>query len=173
MEVKKKLLVQPSAEAEVAGNTTVPSDMGEHRKAFALMGLSFGELVEGDPTRIHCELPNGWTKEPIGPFVYLMDQNGRKRGMIFRKYAGTTIHQMLAMKRLSLLVGHNNNGLAYAHVRDGDTVIHSVGVPIPGPHHNALQAKESAERQALQWLQDTFPEWEDPTAYWDQEDLMK
>jgi hypothetical protein len=174
MEVSKMLaaVFSNSAEAERVGNIIVPVDMGGHRNVFALMGLSFGDLVENQPTLIHAQLPFGWDVDSFGPFRYIVDQAGRKRGIIFRKVAGTDLYQMLPVKRLTVREGQNSTGYAYASVLDGDEPLYSVLEPIPGPHDNAWKAREHAKEMVLRWLMENFPEWEDPAAYWDQDNLM-
>jgi hypothetical protein len=162
-----------SAEAEQTGNILAPSDMDGHRKDFEVMGLSFGELVKDNPNLIHAELPVGWDKAQAGPFWYIRDQNGRQRGIIFRKSISPNIYQMRPIARLRLQKTVHSKGYASVTLYDCDYILDHEVQPFPGPHHNDFLALETAEKSLLARLEKDFPNWRDPLAYWEFDDLTK
>ena len=159
-------------------STTLPTRHmdGEHKVKDVLeaAGVKFGEVVEGDDLFQYVELPEGWEKKPTdhSMWSHLVDDKGRVRASIFYKAAfydrGAHIN---LERRYSCGLNYercqtHNESLAEA--RDGGGVIFSTKpVARPDGYENYQPLENAAEKEVKDWLNEHFPDWTDPGAYWD------
>jgi hypothetical protein len=161
---------------ELIESDTLPSDI-EDREAIKKMGFILGEQVEGDPLFIYCQLPRGWKKKPLdndNPFwTVIVDEKERPRVNIFHKaafYDRRAFTQTIA--RISIEIDYDNEEFCFAEIRDGETVLFRTPDYRPSEGEELWQERKKAEKEAYQWVEQNFPDWEDCTAYWDR-DVLK
>ena len=152
----------------------LPGQMGHaanSRKQFEDMGIVFGENV--DDLFVQVTLPEGWKKEPTDHNMWskLLDDRGRERAAIFYKAAfyDRSAH-MTITRRFSY--GYQPVGgwdQAIDDPREG--VVTDCGEVIWRTDPILLSGVDSSmsllESEAKKWLEEHYPDWEDPLAYWD------
>lgn len=145
------------------------------RKELEAMGVKFGGKV--DDLFLSVTLPAGWKKQATDHAMWsdLLDDKGRKRAAIFYKAA---FYDRSAHMHLLCRYGVNQyspcdeagNAMDYSthtHMRtmatDCGNPLWVFGVCPRGDYENrdALLAKATA------WLDERYPEWRNPTKYWD------
>ncbi len=164
-------------QATFVGGTSLPKEMLHScsREKLERMGIKFGDDV--DDIFVAAQLPDGWTKKATNHSMWseLLDEKGRRRADIFFKAAfyDRKAHISLCI-RFSVSVyepcsanGDPMDDCTATHrkgvVKDGDTVIHTVGIC----EFRDYQAADELERQGYLWLNEHYPEWRDQMAYWD------
>ena len=172
----------PNQEAQgqrgLVNSDTLPTDMGhggsESKEILEAAGVKFLDEVEGDPMFQYVELPEGWEKRATdhSMWSHLVDDKGRKRASIFYKAAfyDRSAHMSLERRYQTRrdYDRQDKEGVTIAEVLDGDTVIHTTE-PIKLPEDRDKQYAEArkADEAAHAWLDENFPEWQSPSAYWD------
>lgn len=186
------LLQEAAGQRQLAESDILPTDMGHDGKTRATLegyGVKFLGVVAGDPMFQNVELPPGWKKIPTDHSMWskLIDDQGRERAAIFYKAAfyDRSAHLHLT-RRFSVNRDWERKDVCAMSVADAGTVIH-VFDPVPldepvFPGHGATnQAKEEYRRAYLKavekrdafcktcedWLTAKYPEWRDPSKYWD------
>ena len=156
---------------------TLPTEMGhDDRKVLQKAGVKFGKPVPGDGLFTYVTLPEGWHKDGSSHdmWSYLVDDKGRKRASIFYKAAFYDRRAFLRTdRRFGLIKDYEyedaNNAIKYT-VTDGDTVVFTTQTySFTGEQYKDdwRQKDEAAKNEALSWLKENFPKWEDTGAYWD------
>jgi hypothetical protein len=163
---------------------TLPSDMSEEaRKALEKSGVKFLGIVEDDPVFQYVELPEGWKKTPTSHSMWsdLVDANGKKRADIFYKAAFYDRSANLSIvRRFNIQIDYEHlreEDLAQAKVFDNnEEIFSSESVPFPVPYKDVSdpqkryeaedEAKAKAFKEAEEWLEEKYPEWKDPSMYW-------
>jgi len=169
-------------QAAVATTEMLPKEIrGADKGGLEKLGFVFGE--DADDLFVRVALPEGWSKVRTGYnlFTHLLDEKGRKRGLIFYKVARSDRDAWLSMqKRFAYTTSRYG-----AHVR-GQTewvavVMSDEGVvweseplrpePDAGSDREgwlAWQEERGAlSEQAVAWLDEHYPDWRDVAAYWD------
>ena len=147
------------------------------REQFEAMGIQFGEAV--DDLFVDVVLPAGWKKESTDHNMWskLIDDKGRERAMIFYKAAfyDRSAHLDISRRfhcRTQPVGGYTDNykydtDPAECVVVDCDTVIWTSNPLTPTKELPRYRVSEMLEELGIQWLNENYPNWEDPMAYWD------
>jgi len=155
------------------------------------MGIVYGEPV--DDLFVNVQLPEGWKKIPTDHSMWskLVDEQGRERGSIFYKAAFYDLDAHIsAVKRFSYSVVPVL-GWEHSDYRTGEwqSVVMDCGNTIwvspervepepKGSHSSATekergvwidwyQRKNTLGSLGKLWLDEHYPEWGSPLAYWD------
>lgn len=156
------------------------------------MGIKTGEPYEEDPIFMSVELPEGWEKRPTDHDMWndLVDNKGRVRANIFYKAA---VYDRSSFMRLSPRFSYkknyddfreNEDSHKNTHIQhrvfDCDKVVFACEPekdtrwetePDKDLESKALtlshEIDESQWVKCKEWLNEHYPEWEDPTKYWD------
>jgi hypothetical protein len=125
--------------------------------------------VDGDPLFVQVKLPEGWEKRAApdhSMWSYLYDANGRQRAAIFYKAAFYDRKATLSPTTRYLTKDVYKNPKEYqgpvkVEVVDGDTVLFETDF------EDDHWRKGGAADQARAWLDEHYPDWKNPAAYWD------
>ena len=153
------------------GRDVLPTDMRENAETvLKLAGVEFLGVVEDDPLFQYVKLPKGWRKTGTGHSMWsdLLDAKGRKRASIFYKAAFYDRSAFIGVNlRYGIRIDYDRlekEKVAVAMVTDGDTPIHTTE-PIEG--EDSYHTQDEARMQAKVWLDVNYPDWQNPSAYWD------
>jgi len=153
-------------------------------EALEAAGVEFDWKDMSDKLFVPVKLPPGWQKvhRDHAMYMWLVDENGRRRGDIFYKSAFydrdafMTVLTRFDIRQLYL----KGYGYLVMEVRDQDKVLYRTR-PRKNPTARERPSSEdfrdldvlrkAAHAEALQWLQARYPGWEDPVNYWDGESL--
>lgn len=170
---------------ELVQSEVLPADCRPNcRAALEKAGVVFGAPVDGDPLFVHATLPAGWKKQATEHAMHsdLLDEKGRVRAGIFYKAAFYDRRaSMNASRRYDVGVDYytpearekRGTETFRACVRDGKEIIflgewHTVPYPPPGQWPEGFQtANDLARKDAVAWISERYPDWENPAAYWD------
>lgn len=169
---------EAAGQKEFVGSETLPKKMlhGCDREKLESMGIVFGE--DADDIFVNCQLPEGWKKVPTEHSMWseLIDDKGRKRASIFYKAAfydriahislDTRFHATYMPEddyKTDIPYEERQAGCWYGVVRDCGNVIYRTE-PLKNPMFE--QQYELADA-AQAWLEEKYPDWKDPLAYWD------
>lgn len=145
------------------------------RKELEELGFVFGEAA--DDIFTYVQFPEGWTKSPTDHSMWsdLVDDKGRRRGGIFYKAAfyDRSAHMNLDSRIRYSRDYDNDEVFQYKVYRDGE-VIHETEAVQPegwtsGNRYNDAYwaAEDKASKEVNTWLEENYPDWENPMAYWD------
>lgn len=169
---------EAAGQSSFVTSTTLPTEImtDDGKKILEAFGVVFGEVVEGDPMFQYVTLPKGWKREGTGHSMHsdVLDDKGRKRIGVFYKAAfyDRSAHLSLT-RRYSSTYDYEMSEAEDVYVgiaKDGEEVIYEAE-PLSGTKANGEKNNESyRESQALAnaWLDEHYPEWNDPAAYWDE-----
>lgn len=169
----------------LVNSEVLPKDHnGESRDVFEGMGIVFGE--EADDIFVYVTLPQDWKKEPTDHSMWskVIDSKGRTRINVFYKAAfyDRSAH-MNSVRRFSC--GYQpekgwqsenyQQGNWIGAVNDMGTVVYQTEPIGPEPGHGATRdeyiawsdARESLTKKCIGWLDENYPDWNNPLAYWD------
>jgi len=157
----------------------LPKEMqGDCRAVCEAWGIVFGKEI--DDLLIEAKLPAGWQKVPTdhSMWVDVVDEKGRKRLIVFYKAAfyDRSAH-MYYCGRFSFSKDYsddyNYRQKSRFVVRDGRTVIFATDT-MPCVGDDGERDWQIAERvdaelgaKARDWLDEHYPDWQSPLAYWD------
>ena len=167
-----------------ARKQTLPLELGQRtrgkiedfRAPWIALGFKFGAVTE--EIFVECEFPKGWKKEPTDHDMWsdILDEKGRKRGSIFYKAA---FYDRSAHARLTprfYVSSDYDKPTQTVSVADalGEVKFCVSGLEKPDwgacdrPTAERKQAKIDEARAACeQYLKTNFPDYENPSAYWD------
>jgi hypothetical protein len=168
---------EAAGQVALVNSAVLPKTMlnGCTREKLEAMGIRF--LDDADQIFVNVQLPSGWKKQATDHSMWsdLLDDKGRKRAAIFYKAAFYDKHAHISLcSRYSV----DNHGFADEHgnsvkfgqhshlittCKDGETVIH-VGLLRA---QDAYGLSENHYALAESWLNENFPEWQNPLSYWD------
>ena len=131
-------------------------------------------IVRGDPVDdlfVNVTLPAGWTKRATEHNMWsdLLDEQGRKRAAIFYKAAfyDRSAHMTLERRYSAYqrpVNGYDDyEGPRHGVVLDQDSVIWQTEQQAP---YKDWPAMDAVEKQATAWLDERYPDWRNPLAYW-------
>lgn len=149
-----------------------------------LFGVVFGNAV--DDLFQEAQLPVGWKKEATDHSMWskLVDEKGRERASIFYKAAFYDRSAHIDVNRVYQVMVEPVNGYDDENYREAEYVgvVKACGKEIwrtkpiekepPYSKENLEQwmawnrKKDSLRTEAINWLNENFPEWESNTAYW-------
>ncbi len=154
-------------------SATLPVDMSRKDKQILMdCGVKFGEVVEGDPLFQYAKLPEGWTVSGTDHSMHseLLDENSNKRAGIFYKAA---FYDRSASLQLTRKYGYTTDWNrmdekqeSVCQVKDGDTAIFSTEPVAVTEDCPSYEANDMTDAKAKSWLNENYPGWENPAAYW-------
>lgn len=159
---------------------TLPTYMGSSseystKAILEAAGFKFVCVVPDDDMFQVVEMPSGWQKKATDHSMWsnLVDDKGRVRASIFYKAAfyDRSAHMNL-VSRFGVSQDYDRakkEGVAVAVVKDGGNVIFSTE-PMKLPDErdkNYYEIGDDAQKKAVEWLDQQYPDWKNPGAYWD------
>lgn len=146
---------------EQSFSETLPVRLQEPRSDFEKLGFVFGQE---DGLFVEAKFPDGWRKKPTDHAMWteIVDEKGRKRGMIFYKAA---FYDQRAHAFLEPRFSVDDN---YAEKDRTVSVVDACGkvdkkILILQNHDTAgVLAREEIKA----WLDENYPDWKSPLAYW-------
>lgn len=155
---------------------TLPTDMqGDAKTVLEAAGVKFLGVIEDDPSFQYVELPDGWKKVATGHSMWsdLVDDRGRKRAGIFYKAAFYDRSAHIGVNRCyGINIDYSRldaEKVAVAMVTDGEAAIFTTD-PVGFEEDKArYDAQDKARALAVAWLNEHYPNWEDASAYWNQQ----
>ena len=151
----------------LVASTTIPKKIiGATRAQLIEIGFKFGE--DADDLFVHCELPKGWKKVATGHSMHshVLDEQSRKRAGIFYKAAFYDRHADITMlSRYTLRVFRKPAMEIEAEVCavvDTDAILFETEVYESADY----MAYDAARMLCRLWLDDKYPDWQSPLAYW-------
>jgi hypothetical protein len=156
---------------------TLPTDMRpldyNTNKILEVAGIKFLGVVKDDNMFQYVKLPKGWEKKPTDHSMWsvLVDDKNRERASIFYKAA---FYDRSAHIRLTSRFGIRQNydrqykeNVVVMHVTDCDEIVHTTD-PIQLPNDiRKYKVIDQAKKVAVAWLDENYPYWQNPGAYWD------
>lgn len=157
-------------------NSTLPIEiLCSSRRALELMGIAFGE--NADDLFVNVTLPEGWTKRKTDHSMWseVLDNLGRPRIAVFYKaafYDRKAHMQLIPRYTYSAYNACNEKGDsvdrdAVTHfkvvLRDAGQEIKVFGIWEKSDYESSYRI----EAEAMSWLNENYPEWQNPMAYWD------
>lgn len=147
-----------------------PSYYPGSRAILEKAGVIFGDAIKGDPLFTYVQLPPGWRIVPTEHTLWsnLMDDKGRCRANVFYKAAfyDRRAH-FQATPRYTGDIVTTEEGMS-GKVYDGDKVIwETPAVARPKNPKDEYDAECDLISQLEVWLDENFPDWCNPAAYWD------
>ena len=162
--------VQNAEQNRARNDCRLPKKMNPSKEAFEAIGFVFEDI--DDDVLCKANLPDGWKlkhEEGDGYWTTLIDEKCRKRGNSFYKGAFYDREGLMNLHRrfhVSEDVAdlENWNGPYTISVKDADgTVLYTAG------KCDKIYSKEYYELMTLakEYLDTNYPEWKEPTKYWD------
>lgn len=183
-------------QTQLAGSTSIPSRlMSCTEDQLRALGFELGPKPTGrdaDDLFRPALLPKGWKKVPTEHSMWtdIVDEKGFPRGSIFYKAAfyDRSAHMGLSIRLRSVddyeardrdgTIACNIEAAMPGRTPNGDRnakVIHRIEHETKfadhrdarGPDHPFFLACDATRERAKVWLQENFPKYADPAAYWD------
>lgn len=158
---------EAAGQAMLCAAAQLPKEMhGCTREQLKALGFKFGADV--DELFVTCTLPPGWKKQATDHSMHsdLLDDKGRRRASIFYKAAFYDRRADLSISnrfRIAPYEDGDDKDHRRVAVKDGDTVIHTVGEWKRPDYDECSRLEQAADA----WLTERFPNWRDPFAHWD------
>jgi len=160
---------------QLVNSTQLPTEMRDDSKAvLEAAGVVFGEVAPGDPIFCDATLPEGWKKEATGHAMHikLLDANGHLRATIFYKAA---FYDRVAFLEVTRRFSVDRYGHSQAHPGEfAASVIDAKGevelkteVQLKAEGENDWDVRDRVAFIAETWLNENYPDWTSPAAYWD------
>lgn len=157
---------EAAGQATFVASATLPKDLGRNctRELLESWGFKFGQ--DADDIFVSVTLPPGWKKQASdhAMWSYLLDEKGRKRASIFYKAAfydrRAGMHLDTRYHLDPYIDGSDKDHYRIAAF-DGKTEIKDFGEYARADYSDTLR------KEAEAWMAETYPQWMDPTAYWD------
>ena len=170
---------QRGAEEVAAQRERLPTEQLDREQAEKI-GIQVHEVDAEDPIWTRITLPEGWRIQTTDHVMWtkLLDDKGRKRASIFYKAAFYDRHAHISFEERYVVAGYDvdcydppdpcEKQRRRAIVRDTATnkIVFSTEWLDPEEPRNR-KAEEALQEQARRWLDDNYPDHEDPAAYWD------
>lgn len=152
----------------------MPAEMRPGREAFEKVGFRWGAII--DDLFVSATLPAGWVRRGSdhAMWSYIDDDKGRERVRIFYKaafYDRSASASLSGRISTQMLYGDSafdkDTGLAKDEqaaiaLFDGKEVYRT-----PAVKSGDYRVSRPLDEQVLAWLAANYPDWTDPTAYWD------
>lgn len=182
MEGNPNAILAQEAEGQQSfvNSETLPTDMRSSceyntRAILEAAGFKFVCGVPDDDMFQVVEMPTGWQKKVTDHSMWsnLVDDKGRVRASIFYKAAfyDRSAHMNLVSRfRVSQDYDRaKKEGVAVAVVKDGRNIIFSTEpVKLPDERDKSYyEIGDDAAKKAVEWLDQQYPDWKNPGAYWD------
>ena len=153
------LLQEKQGQEDIVNKSILPKNCP--RTQLEKLGFVFGKEV--DDLFIDVILPPGWEKRfsSHSMWSYLYDDRHRCRADIFYKAAWYDKSANLTLRRRYDYEGVYANGhVIKLIVKDCGELIHGIIPPVEGCYDCLHDVAED-------WLNENYPDWEDPLAYWE------
>lgn len=173
--------MEARGQQELCESSQLPADVRGGVTTLESLGIKVIGLTEGDPIFLDVVLPNGWSVKPTDHSMWtkLVDSKGRERAMIFYKAASydRSAH-MRFTTRFNVREDEVKDWEEYRRCptrqlfvvdSDGSKVVSG---PIVDYVAEGIKEWEATDRSCAacnEWLNQKYPDWENPAAYWDQE----
>lgn len=154
----------------LVASSDLPKDMSPNREAFEAVGFKFGEDV--DELFVKCTLPAGWKREASdhSMWSYIVDEEGRKRVGVFYKAAfydrraDCRLEPKYAVQSEYPTYPRDANSKVTVLITAGGLERRIIGDVDYTDHDGETRLRDEARA----WLDQNYPLWKDPTAYWRQ-----
>lgn len=181
---------EAQGQRELCAAAKLPRDgteQQENRRILESFGIVFGSVA--DDLFINVTLPTGWQVKPTDHSMHndLLDEKGRKRAAIFYKAAFYDHSARLTLccrfsSSTQPVGGWENYGRRDGTqafegvVMDGTQVIFTTPPTRIEPAYSQenrsdwlayMKEKEARQSDAHAWLDANYPDWQNPTAYWE------
>jgi hypothetical protein len=169
-----EMLLQLKAQLVFVESDTLPVDMDEQSlMAMDAAGVRFEEMIPDDAQFAFATLPEGWTRKRTKDRLRseLLDEKGRVRAVItyIESFSQHLRHASLtALPRYSYEIDEEflkRTDMVVAVIKNAGTFMWKTE-PIPVTQ---TDSREQAYKKAKKVLDDTFPGWQNPAAYWNGE----
>lgn len=160
-------------QAELVQSTNMPIDLHD-RTAFERCGFVFGDKID-DVFQV-ATLPPGWFRQATDHSMWskICDDKSRDRVSVFYKAAfyDRRAHASLIL-RFRIGSKYEEDGhVPYIEVTDCGKPVKTFGhwTTKPESHESRMvryREVEEQEKIAENWMRENYPNWKDPTAYWD------
>lgn len=152
----------------------------QDRALFEQVGIVFGDPV--DDVFVKATLPEGWSRHGSSHSMWshILDEKGRSRIAVF--YKGAFYDRRAHMRLLprfgvasELEVEDDYDSRRRYVVEDaskpveGETKTGEVAFASDYADDGDYDTQDQREKECFAWLDEHFPQWADPTAYWDEE----
>lgn len=160
--------VQHAEERRARRNWMLPKRMQPSKEAFEALGFTFEDI--DDNVLYQATLPAGWELQSDGGYwTTLVDEKGRKRGSSFYKGAfyDRSGHMYLSQRfRVTCVAAdpeHYGAPFTVSAKDADDTILFTAG-----QCKNAFSLEcDELMSKAEEYLNTNYPDWKDPTKYWD------
>ena len=166
---QKSFLISPSLPTKIEGVNGLDGERALHQ-----MGVQLGPCFEKDPLFRRAKLPQGWQKVPPDEhhptITVIVDDQGRQRGSVyFNNTPSDRTARLDLQTRFSVsLRGYELDERITCDVLDAGTAIFSTPpVDRCDDHLEDVRHENKARQEATTWLDDHYPDWRNPAAYWD------
>ncbi len=154
--------------------------MRPSREAWEKLGFVFSD-IEGDDVLCNAVLPEGWSIKATDHSMWnnIYDEKGNERGSMFykaafydrdahmnleRRYHICTVDKDGDSNIVEVYFGNSKEKLFVAGELE-----HNPDAP-SAERRKFYDEEEKLRELAIEYANENYPEWEDPTAYWDIED---
>lgn len=183
---------------QLCASESLPAQLNfgeDSANALRSLGIEAGDPFEDDPLFRPVKLPAGWRKEatdhPYGYWTNLLDDKGRERAHIFYKAAFydrsahisfmncihfTTGRYLREDRGSEDLPGDDDAVVTRKLVGRNMKVLHRVectAVKQEGGYEanrDFWAAEDKARREAKAWMEEHYPDYNNPAAYWDDDE---
>ena len=159
---------------DFVNSTTLPREcIGCDQSQLETMGIRYGKIV--DDQFVEADLPEGWAKVPTNHSMWskLVDEQGRERAAIFYKAAFYDRHALISLtRRYNYQQDYRDdddwqNSGRRCIVKDCGETIWASDYIEPTEDVPGYMLSEQLNPQGEAWLEEHYPDWRDPLAYWE------
>lgn len=163
---------EAKGQEELVHTEMLPKEMhNAHRDQLEKIGFVFGENI--DDLFVKAQLPRGWKKLATDHSMWseLHDEQSRVRARIFYKAAFYDRSANISFSTRYKIDPYHTpcEGHTETVVKDGDKIIFSAGTRLDDHGQESYNLGRSQKAAAYSWLTEHYPDWENPAAYWDQD----
>lgn len=153
---------------QLVRSTDMPLNLGEDKEVYEKLGFTFGDPI--DTVFQKATLPAGWTRAATDHDMHsnILDERGRKRVAVFYKAAFYDRSASAHLVRRFDAGNRYDPAKKYAYT---GAAITDGGEPtkfLPHASDDNWKSQEALVRQLRAELTAERPNWQDPTAYWDE-----
>ena len=145
------------------------------RDIWEKLGFVFGE--DADDLFVNVTMPEGWDLKPTSHSMWsdLRDEQGRVRASMFYMAAFYDRDAHISLNRRYTINQYDtqegdSNSLVRVSVYDADAMkkepVHIIEQDYANCIQNRHSVREALTKDARDWLNETYPDWENPLAYW-------
>ena len=147
--------------------TLIPKDLKTEKEYFEKVGFEFKDSE--NPNFYEATLPSGWRIKRLAPtgWVWIYDQKGRTRGNYYFDPNNTTIPGDARLNTRYHIFSHYRipyEKHPFFVVEDG---LAPIDKPLCIAGSNTKDTAEASKLKAEEYLNTHYPDWKDPSAYWD------